>query len=151
MKKFIYSKHIKIENTKDYVLEFINNSKITNTYSADLEHTWNKPKYPYPDQFLINEKFNLYEQTAHLRQFSISDDSHCPSNTNDEFNKTTAFKSLSSASSTCSSDFNSPTHLVPCQTYNHSPITPTGQVPYEQKISKIHSDLFHHSFNTTCT
>ena len=101
----------------------------------------------------------------HISQFDING-SHNPI---DELSKTPSAMSLSSASSTCSSDFSPPAHLVPFQMQHHhhhphhhqhhphhhpanhhhfssySTATPLSEVPYHHPGSKIRSSPLIHS------
>ncbi|CAF1121102.1 unnamed protein product [Adineta steineri] len=113
-----------IESGEDYGLNFPSSPKTPNTYSPELERLWRETSHLRADPSLILETPNVYEQAARLKKLGVVDhitqfDINGSQNVTDELSKTPSAMSFSSSSSTCSSDFSPPAHLVPLQMYHH--------------------------------
>ncbi|UJR10428.1 hypothetical protein I4U23_014632 [Adineta vaga] len=160
MKKFIYLKHIQIQNGKDNVFHDLTSSSTANTHSSEFERLWKETEHLRADHLLTIDKSNTYEYTPEMKKHVISNDMYSPYHLHDGLVPKTALQSLSLTSSPCSSDYSPPAHLVPFQTHHHHhhlqqqqqhySITPVSEVPYQHSLSHYETSPFQQLPKTSC-
>ncbi|CAF0942535.1 unnamed protein product [Adineta ricciae] len=151
MKKFIYLKHIQIQNGKDNPQS---DSQTIIPHSSEFERLWKETEHLRADHTLTSDKSNTSELTPSAKSVSIPDDSYSPYHIYDEFVPKSALKRFSSTSPSCLSGYSPPAHLVPFQMHHqqqqHYSVTPLGEVPYQHTLSPYDTSPFQQILKLSC-